>query len=117
VSTSPVVNTTNSTKTGVKLNPAHGQPGHRCDLAVGVPLDSKPEVIEVPMKPADGTNTPVVVNTAPAKVAPGMNPSHGQPGHRCDIAVGAPLNSPPGNAAAPAVSSCPAPTISQAPAA
>ncbi len=91
VSTSTVVNTTNSTKTGVKLNPAHGQPGHRCDLAVGVPLDSKPEVIEVPMKPADGTNTPVVVNTAPAKVAPGMNPSHGQPGHRCDIAVGAPL--------------------------
>ena len=25
-------------------------------------------------------------------VAPGMNPAHGQPGHRCDIAVGAPLN-------------------------
>jgi hypothetical protein len=24
-----------------------------------------------------------------------MNPSHGQPGHRCDIAVGAPLNSKP----------------------
>ena len=25
---------------------------------------------------------------------PGMNPPHGQPKHRCDIAVGAPLNSP-----------------------
>jgi hypothetical protein len=24
----------------------------------------------------------------------GMNPQHGQAGHRCDIAVGAPLNSP-----------------------
>jgi hypothetical protein len=23
-----------------------------------------------------------------------MNPQHGQAGHRCDIAVGAPLNSP-----------------------
>ncbi len=28
--------------------------------------------------------------------APGMNPPHGQPNHRCDIPVGAPLNSPPG---------------------
>lgn len=28
-------------------------------------------------------------------VAPGMNPAHGQPGHRCDIAVGAPLTSAP----------------------
>jgi hypothetical protein len=27
-------------------------------------------------------------------VAKGMNPQHGQAGHRCDIAVGAPLNSP-----------------------
>ena len=24
-----------------------------------------------------------------------MNPAHGQPNHRCDIPVGAPLNSPP----------------------
>ena len=23
-----------------------------------------------------------------------MNPQHGEPGHRCDISVGAPLNSP-----------------------
>lgn len=28
-------------------------------------------------------------------VAPGMNPAHGQPGHRCDIAVGAPLTGNP----------------------
>ena len=26
---------------------------------------------------------------------PGMNPPHGQPGHRCEIPVGAPLNSKP----------------------
>ena len=34
---------------------------------------------------------------APESVtAPGMNPPHGQPNHRCDIPVGAPLDSPPG---------------------
>ncbi|MCG2610253.1 hypothetical protein LZZ90_01885 [Flavobacterium sp. SM15] len=31
---------------------------------------------------------------APA-TRPGMNPPHGQPGHRCDIPVGAPLSSKP----------------------
>lgn len=35
--------------------------------------------------------------TVPA-TKPGMNPPHGQPGHRCDIAVGAPLNSKPATA-------------------
>lgn len=34
------------------------------------------------------------VAAAPQKVPKGMNPPHGQPNHRCDIAVGAPLNSP-----------------------
>ena len=42
------------------------------------------------------------VNAQPQKVAPGMNPAHGEPGHRCDISVGAPLNSPPGKSPAPA---------------
>lgn len=53
----------------IVLNPAHGQPGHRCDIAVGQPLNSKPE----------------------KKVSGNMNPAHGQPGHRCDLPVGAPL--------------------------
>jgi hypothetical protein len=60
---------------------------------------------------------PTAATVNPNAGATGLNPQHGQPGHRCDIAVGAPLNSPPGNAAAPAISSSPAPTISQAPAA
>jgi len=30
----------------------------------------------------------------PQKVAKGMNPPHGQPNHRCDIAVGQPLSLP-----------------------
>ena len=34
---------------------------------------------------------PVQQSTTVAPTAPGMNPPHGQPGHRCDIAVGAPL--------------------------
>jgi hypothetical protein len=92
------------------MNPAHGQPGHRCDISVGAPLNSKP---------AAQNNVPATVSTTPAQapvnvstptaqqtVAPGMNPAHGQPGHRCDIAVGAPLNSKP-VAAAPQVTTTP----------
>ena len=85
------------------LNPAHGQPGHRCDIAVGAPLNSAPAQTQtttttpqpqtVQVKP----NQPQVVTTtvaAPVKVGKGMNPSHGQPGHRCDIPVGTPLSQP-----------------------
>jgi hypothetical protein len=69
------------------MNPAHGQPGHRCDIAVGAPLNSKP---------TQQTATTATANNQPVQqVAPGMNPPHGQPGHRCDIAVGAPLDSKP----------------------
>src|SRR4028118_1175488 len=32
--------------------------------------------------------------TDPQRASTALNPQHGQPGHRCDIAVGAPLNSP-----------------------
>jgi uncharacterized protein YvpB len=72
------------------LNPAHGQPGHRCDIPVGQPLNSKPQ-------PANQTATTVTPpSTAPLKpdtlFAKGLNPAHGYPGHRCDIAVGQPLN-------------------------
>lgn len=82
---------TASAKTAPGMNPAHGQPGHRCDIAVGAPLNSKPQKAEA--KPAVASTT-----AAPGKTAPGMNPAHGQPGHRCDIAVGAPLASAPGKA-------------------
>ena len=72
------------------LNPQHGQPGHRCDLAVGAPLPAAE-----PVK----TNGSVTKNTASSSVEPiaskpALNPQHGQPGHRCDLAVGAPLNTP-----------------------
>lgn len=83
------------------MNPPHGQPGHRCEIAVGAPLNSKPA-------PAV-TSTPATVTAQPApqKTLPGMNPPHGEPGHRCDIAIGAPLNSKPPQAAMPDIAAPP----------
>lgn len=66
------------------VNPAHGQPGHRCDIAVGAPLNGAPAA-------TTPKAAPVQTNAAPVKVADGLNPAHGQPGHRCDIKVGDPL--------------------------
>lgn len=90
------------TKTGAGLNPAHGQPGHRCEIPVGAPLDSKPTQPATVNKAPQSVVTqpsaqPVVINpaTTPVATGPGLNPEHGKPGHRCDIAVGAPLNSKP----------------------
>ena len=91
------------------LNPAHGQPGHRCDIAVGAPLNSAPtqgqtataqptQTVQVNPNQKNMVTTTTVA--APVKVGKGMNPSHGQPGHRCDIPVGAPLNSPVAKTAA-----------------
>lgn len=96
------------------MNPAHGQPGHRCDIAVGAPLNSPPGKAPAaqPTKPAttissantasgtvtsNGATITTVNNNAPAPAAtpivtaPGMNPPHGQEGHVCSVAVGAPL--------------------------
>ena len=53
--------------------------------------------------------TTTTVNPSAQKVAPGMNPPHGEPNHRCDISVGAPLNSPPGKSAAAAPQTIPQP--------
>ena len=85
------------------LNPAHGEPFHRCDIAVGAPIDSAP----VPQNPAPQPQAPVNNNfntnpipAAPQQTAPvtqnigpkpAVNPPHGEPHHRCDLQVGAPL--------------------------
>ena len=98
-----VANTNTVMSTASGMNPAHGQPGHRCDIAVGAPLNSAPGQAQtqtattqtaqaVPVSQNNITTTTTVAT--PAKVGKGMNPAHGQPGHRCDIPVGAPLNSP-----------------------
>ncbi|HKZ67099.1 MAG TPA: hypothetical protein VJ111_12110, partial [Chitinophagaceae bacterium] len=83
------------------INPAHGQPGHRCDVAVGASI---PKTAAPATKTTSPAITPVVQNTPVIQpqaatttnaAATGLNPAHGQPGHRCDIAVGKPLNSAP----------------------
>ena len=99
------------------MNPAHGQPGHRCDIPVGAPLNSpaakpatpqgtaKVQKVETPSYTVTPVNTsesgttttpnsgtPALISTQTANVTQlGTNPPHGQEGHRCDIAVGAPL--------------------------
>jgi hypothetical protein len=72
--------------TGAGINPAHGQPGHDCAVAVGAPLNSKAS------PGANALVTPTALPVAaPGKTLPGTNPAHGQPGHDCAVAVGAPL--------------------------
>ena len=66
------------------LNPAHGEPFHRCDIAVGAPTDRAP----APQNPAPQQTAPVTQNIGPK---PAVNPPHGEPHHRCDLQVGAPL--------------------------
>ncbi|AFD06420.1 hypothetical protein [Solitalea canadensis] len=99
VSSTPVtVNTTTAavpaTTTKKGMNPPHGQPGHRCDIAVGAPLNSASAKTQVTTTTAAAPKAqPVAATTELQKNSDGvpLNPAHGQPGHRCDIAVGAPL--------------------------
>ncbi|HUH26117.1 MAG TPA: hypothetical protein VLY87_05785 [Flavobacterium sp.] len=90
------------------MNPPHGQPGHRCDIAVGAPLNSAPAqpTASTPANSAGqgflgSGNAQAPQQATPQQAAPtqqtapGMqgkpNPAHGQPGHRCDVSVGQPL--------------------------
>lgn len=76
------------------MNPAHGQPSHRCDIPVGAPLNStatsqkNPTVVAPPQ---NKTTTTSISTTNSTPTPEGMNPPHGEENHRCDIAVGAPL--------------------------
>lgn len=93
----PIKTTNNQTPTKVAkgMNPPHGQPGHRCDIVVGAPLNSKPNKSATTTNTTtNNTNTPALVSPNPTttQVAPGMNPPHGQPGHVCGTPVGSPLN-------------------------
>ena len=100
-----------STPTGVTLNPPHGQPGHRCDIAVVAPLPNDGNVVSKAQSQSNtvsqGEAMPLVSGSMPQQVVQvqqpqnqqsyvgpkgeKLNPPHGQPGHRCDIAVGATL--------------------------
>ena len=109
---------TKTTEVEIKINPPHGEPGHRCDIAVGAPLDSPvSNSFVAPAKSISATPVTSTANTTtkqstgrvgptienlknlnspkPIIYTPGqsltINPPHGQPGHRCDIPVGDPL--------------------------
>ena len=91
--------------TAAGMNPEHGKPGHKCEIAVGAPLNSAP--VKTAIAPATITqpttiSQPAITQPAKTITAKGMNPAHGEPGHRCDISVGAPLNSTPTNSTKPA---------------
>jgi hypothetical protein len=98
----------------IMLNPPHGEPFHRCEIPVGAPLNSAPtqQITNNPVQSpspqtqniANNPFAPTVENaarmnssqarsrTAPATgTKPRLNPPHGEPWHRCDIAVGSPL--------------------------
>lgn len=74
----------------IKVNPAHGLPGHRCDLPVGAPLTSSAGSTPNPTPTSQLPSTSV----SPIRVeqTPSVNPPHGEPGHDCAVPVGAPLN-------------------------
>lgn len=101
----------NAAATPPELNPPHGQPFHRCDIAVGSPLKgaapAKPAATTIKTgtaptlenaarlnnpqaNPAPAPSTPAVANAT--GTPPKLNPPHGQPFHRCEIPVGSPLN-------------------------
>lgn len=82
------------------LNPAHGQPNHRCDIAVGAPLSTPIQAGAQPQQtiqqmPA-GVKPSVSTGSTPTAIPNGstakLNPPHGQPGHDCKVPVGQPLN-------------------------
>ena len=80
----------------VALNPEHGAPGHRCDIAVGAPLNSPSN--SAPVVAPSNTTAPIMMKSEPAPPPPAnnsvrLNPAHGAPGHDCAIPVGQPLKS------------------------
>ena len=90
-------NSVQTQATAPGMNPPHGQPNHRCDIAVGAPLNSPkgatpPAPTMQPQAPqGQASVTPVDMSSGTTATAPGMNPPHGQAGHSCSVAVGAPL--------------------------
>ena len=85
----PTTTNTGASNGDLAVNPAHGQPGHSCAIPVGAPLNGSSNAnsspIQMEMNKANSTPTQT------PKSGSGINPAHGQPGHRCDIKVGDPL--------------------------
>lgn len=82
----------------VALNPKHGQPGHRCDIPEGAPLNSpatsQPAFPQQPAITQQPTLTSPLISQPAGNTSGGnvrLNPAHGQPGHDCAVQVGQPL--------------------------
>jgi hypothetical protein len=97
----PTLPGANNNVSTVALNPKHGEPGHRCDILVGAPLNSPPGNT-VPPTVTNSNPAPVMMNNTqpatqpaalPSNKAVTLNPPHGQPGHDCSVLVGQPLKS------------------------
>lgn len=78
-----------------QLNPPHGEPGHRCDIPVGSPLDGSappPPAVNMPMSVDIPGASTAITPPPPSSSNSGMiNPPHGEPGHDCAVPVGSPL--------------------------
>ncbi len=80
--------------TDAKLNPPHGEPGHRCEIPVGAPLDGTPATTGTVTTPSAGATParPDVPTASTPNLSSGkINPPHGEPGHDCAVPVGSPL--------------------------
>ena len=92
-STTPVKATPVTGNTAApKPNPPHGQPGHVCGQPV---TGANPTAAQMPstqpgLNPVQ-MNAPQPVTLPTGGATAGLNPAHGQPGHVCGVAVGAPL--------------------------
>ncbi len=97
---------------GQALNPAHGEPGHDCAIAVGAPLNSAKPAASQQILPSTPSSSPVQIQANPSTTTPAaspapimtipnnktpagtsgkVNPAHGEPGHDCAKPVGEPL--------------------------
>ena len=94
------INTTAPATAVTGINPAHGQPGHNCDVAPGAPMPAAgnstaitPAGTAAPVPPQATMTAPVIRLPQTGAVTPAarINPAHGQVGHDCGVAVGQPL--------------------------
>lgn len=79
-------------------NPAHGQPFHDCALPVGAPLTAnaggavQPQAAPQIAEPVAEPKIEIKQQAAPVNSNVKLNPAHGEPGHKCELPVGAPLS-------------------------
>jgi hypothetical protein len=77
-------------------NPAHGQPFHDCALPVGAPLTANAGEIQQAAptiaEPVAEPKIEIKQQAAPVNNNVKLNPAHGEPGHKCELPVGAPLS-------------------------